>query len=111
MKFEFEKGIPEGLMRLGYLECLSFLVLLFIAMPLKYFWDSPAAVQVVGMLHGILFLIYVGGATIWFVKAKPPLKSLLFIYLASVIPFGPVFLDKRLALFGPKAFGSGKWIR
>ena len=50
------------------LEAISFLLLLAIAMPLKYIWDMPQMVQVVGMAHGILFMLYLLGA--WLMKEK-----------------------------------------
>src|SRR5690606_39635762 len=47
---------------IGWWEGVSFLVLLGVAMPLKYLAGQPAAVQVVGMAHGVLFLLYVFAA-------------------------------------------------
>ena len=47
---------------IGLLEGISFLVLLGVAMPLKYVWDEPQAVRGVGMAHGVLFLAYVTAA-------------------------------------------------
>ena len=41
------------------LEGISFIVLLGIAMPLKYYYDQPEAVKIVGMAHGVLFVLYV----------------------------------------------------
>jgi integral membrane protein len=43
---------------LGFIEGVSFVLLLAIAMPLKYFAGEPGAVRVVGMAHGVLFLLY-----------------------------------------------------
>jgi integral membrane protein len=43
----------------AWIEGLSYVALLFIAMPLKYFADLPLAVRVVGMAHGVLFIAYV----------------------------------------------------
>ena len=52
---------PIGRLRLvGILEGISFLVLLGIAMPLKYLAGQPEAVKVVGWAHGALFVLYVG---------------------------------------------------
>ena len=42
----------------GFMEGISFLLLLFIAMPLKYIWDNPILVKYVGMGHGILFIVF-----------------------------------------------------
>lgn len=88
---------------LGFLEGLSFLVLLGIAMPLKYFAGQPGYVRVIGMAHGILFLAY-GLAIIqahldygWSVK-----RSFL-LFLASLLPFGPFIADRKLLRGLPEA--------
>ena len=44
---------------IGLLEGISFLVLLGIAMPLKYYMNKPETVKIVGMAHGVLFVLYV----------------------------------------------------
>ncbi len=81
---------------IALLEGLSLLILLFIAMPLKYFWDQPLAVKHVGMAHGLLFVGYV----IFAVMLKPDrnwsIKQTLLIILASVIPFGTFYAEKKL---------------
>ena len=51
---------------ISLIEGLSFLVLLFIAMPLKYHWGHPEAVSMVGMTHGLLFIAYVAFASMLF---------------------------------------------
>lgn len=80
---------------IGTLEAISFLLLLGIAMPLKYIWDKPEAVSVVGMIHGILFMAYVYGAF----SIKPKLqwsnRTLFIVLLCSVLPFGPFYADKK----------------
>jgi integral membrane protein len=80
----------------GLLEGTSFLILLGIAMPLKYAADLPGAVSVVGMLHGILFVIYlVAIANAFFVRHLSFMKSLLAV-AAAFVPFGPFLVDKKL---------------
>lgn len=81
----------------GFLEGISFLLLLFIAMPMKYIWDLPSWVQVIGMVHGLLFLLYIFVGTTHAVKQKWNLRTLLMIYAASIIPFGPFFLERRVS--------------
>ena len=61
------------------LEGLSFLLLLFIAMPLKYIWSMPQMVQQVGMAHGVLFIAYVIGAIWLFRPLNWNFKELLVI--------------------------------
>ncbi len=78
------------------LEGISFLVLLFIAMPLKYLADLPKAVTVVGWAHGVLFLWYIYAlAIVHFTLQWSILKSGL-AFLASLVPFGTFILDKQL---------------
>lgn len=80
---------------ISILEGISFLVLLLIAMPLKYIWDAPQMVQIVGMLHGILFVLYILGA-LWLYKAMPwNLKTLMIICVSSVLPLGPFYVEKK----------------
>src|ERR1043166_598053 len=85
---------PIGRLRvIGIVEGVSFLVLLLIAMPLKYAAGKPEAVQVVGMAHGVLFLLYVGAA--WFVAKLRnwPNTRLGFAFVASVLPAGTFVFD------------------
>ncbi len=77
------------------LEALSFLLLLGIAMPLKYMWDSPEMVRTVGMAHGVLFVLYILGA--YFIKEKLnwPWQTLFIVMLCSVLPFGPFYAERK----------------
>lgn len=77
------------------LEAISFLVLLGIAMPLKYIWDMPQMVQVVGMAHGVLFVLYVGGAIYMYKKLKWSIADLFIVVLCSVLPFGPFYVERK----------------
>jgi integral membrane protein len=82
-------------------EGISFLVLLLIAMPLKYFAHIPIAVTIVGSLHGILFIVFLVLA--WDVKDEPVVAKwkknfawLAICFFASILPFGTFILDKSL---------------
>lgn len=77
----------------GAAEALSFLLLLGIAMPLKYLMDMPWAVKCVGAAHGILFLIYLGAALGLAIDRKWPVTRLLLAWVASLLPFGPFAFD------------------
>lgn len=79
----------------GWLEGLSLLILLFIAMPLKYFYGQPEFVRVVGSVHGFLFLIYILVATQLAMKEKWPWKKLLLAYILSSVPFGTFYFDRK----------------
>ena len=77
------------------LEGISLLVLLLIAMPLKYMFDSPEMVRFVGMAHGILFIAYIVLAVILHIKLRWPVKQFLIICFASVIPFGTFYIERK----------------
>ena len=78
------------------LEGVSFLVLLGIAMPLKYIFDMPASTQIVGMAHGILFIAYVLMVVIIRKQLNWNLKTTALALTASVLPFGPFVVDRKL---------------
>ncbi|MDT0690083.1 DUF3817 domain-containing protein [Salegentibacter sp. F188] len=80
---------------ISILEGLSYLILLFIAMPLKYFFDQPDMVRFVGMAHGVLFIAYVIGAMLLYKTMSWNLKDLSIILLCSLLPFGPFYVDKK----------------
>lgn len=77
------------------LEGTSFLLLLLVAMPLKYIWDAPQMVEVVGMAHGILFVAYVLGAFFLFKPLGWDLKTLSLVCVSSVLPLGPFYVEKK----------------
>jgi integral membrane protein len=81
---------------LGILEGLSFLLLLGIAMPLKYVWGEPGLVRSVGMAHGILFILYVGAAVQAHFEYDWRLKRTALVVLSSILPFGPFIAEQRL---------------
>mgnify|MGYP001566731926 FL=1 len=77
-------------------EGSSFLTLLFIAMPMKYFMGMPEVVRVVGSLHGGLFVIYVGLLAMLHFRQRWSVIFSLYAFVASIIPFGTFMLDKQL---------------
>jgi integral membrane protein len=80
----------------GHIEGVSYLLLLFIAMPLKYFYDMPKAVSYVGMLHGILFVWFMGIIAFCFFKSKISFLKAFICFVLSLIPFGTFFLERLL---------------
>ncbi len=78
-------------------EGISFLVLLFIAMPLKYVAGMPLYVKYTGWLHGLLFISYL----ILLIKVQSEhnwsLKKSIWAFIASLLPFGTFVLDKQIA--------------
>ncbi|MFN0082566.1 MAG: DUF3817 domain-containing protein [Ferruginibacter sp.] len=87
---------PFSLFRkIAFLEGISFLVLLFIAMPLKYFANMPMPVRIVGGLHGALFVTFIILALMVALSTKKSLFWLCKAALASFIPFGTFYMDKE----------------
>ncbi|HEU4580047.1 MAG TPA: DUF3817 domain-containing protein [Polyangiaceae bacterium] len=86
----------ERLRLIGKIEGVSFLVLLGIAMPLKYAAGLPMAVKVVGWAHGVLFVLFV--ASLWAARreAKLPDRLSALVFIAALLPFGPFVIDRRL---------------
>lgn len=79
------------------MEGISFLVLLFIAMPLKYMADWPWAVKYVGWAHGLLFMAYMVLLLQCAVELNWKFKRIAWAFVASLLPFGTFVLDKQLA--------------
>ena len=77
-------------------EGISFLTLLCIAMPMKYFMGMPEVVRVVGAIHGGLFVLYVGLLAVIHVRQRWSFMFSLCAFVASIIPFGTFVLDKQL---------------
>jgi integral membrane protein len=76
-------------------EGVSFILLLFIAMPLKHFFGMPMAVKVVGWAHGVLFIAYWIAALPLFTKLKWDAERIVGLGLASVLPFGTFVLERK----------------
>lgn len=88
---------PIGRLRaVGLCEGASFLVLLFIAMPLKYAAGMPLAVKLVGWAHGLLFMLYLAVLGQTASQLRWPLSRIAVAFAASLVPFGPFLLDGRL---------------
>lgn len=80
---------------LGILEGISFLALLFLAMPVKYLLGEPMGVKIMGPIHGALFLAYVLLSHFLANEENWPLKQRLQAVLAAVLPFGTFVFDKK----------------
>jgi len=80
--------------KIALAEGVSFLVLLFIAMPLKYFADLPMPVTIVGYLHGFLFVAFIIMALVTMNGYKKKLGWLIKSFIASIIPFGTFWMDQ-----------------
>lgn len=86
----------KSLSWLGYLEGVSFLLLLGIAMPIKYQLGINEPVKYIGMVHGILFMVYVLMLMSTASRVKLPLWAMPAGVMASLLPFGPFVFDRLL---------------
>ena len=80
----------------GYAEGISYILLLGIAVPLKYLAGMPQAVRVTGMIHGILFILYIAVLINAARAYHWSIKKIIIAFVASLLPFGPFYLDKLL---------------
>jgi integral membrane protein len=79
-------------------EGISFLVLLLIAMPLKYMFDIPEPVTILGWIHGVLFMVFIFFAILVFTYFEKEGMWLVKALLSSLIPFGPFILGRELKM-------------
>ena len=79
----------------AFLEGVSYILLLFIAVPIKYLLDDPTYVKILGMPHGVLFIAYIFFSISGKYKFNWNTKDFIIICLASLIPFGTFYVDKK----------------
>ncbi len=80
---------------IALLEGVSYILLLFIATPIKYTMDNPTYVKMLGMPHGLLFVAYVVLALILKPDYKWSIRQLFVVLIASLIPFGTFYVDRK----------------
>ena len=85
----------KALRLIGLLEGISYLILLGIAMPLKYYYDKPEMVKIVGMAHGVLFVLYTIILLLVHILYKWRILKTLGAFIASLVPFGTFYADKK----------------
>ena len=86
----------KRLVWVGHAEGISYLILLFIAMPLKYLMGMPTAVKLVGSAHGGLFVLFVFALLNAFMDKQMSIKQGIWFFILSFIPFGTFFIEKIL---------------
>jgi len=91
-----QKKLLQRFRWIAIAEGISFLVLLGIAMPLKYFFHFPEAVKIVGWLHGVLFVGYIFMAFQVMTAFEWSFGWLSKAFLAGLLPFGTFVLDRQL---------------
>lgn len=80
----------------GFLEGLSFMILLLIAMPLKYVAGKPEMVSIVGMAHGVLFVLYILLTVVARIQYRWSWKKMLLLWVASIVPLGTFYADQKI---------------
>jgi integral membrane protein len=90
------RTVTERFLWVGKVEGYSYLALLGVAMPLKYIFDMPLGVRVVGMLHGILFIAFMALLAVMFFREKMPFKNAVASFVLSLIPFGTFYLKSQV---------------
>ena len=80
---------------ISILEGLSYIILLFIAVPIKYLGDDESYVKMFGMPHGLLFVSYIVLAFLLKSELNWNSKTFWTILVASIIPFGTFYIDKK----------------
>tara|TARA_B100001248_G_C27385282_1_gene459301 strand:- start:851 stop:1138 length:288 start_codon:yes stop_codon:yes gene_type:complete len=79
----------------AFLEGVSYILLLFIAVPIKYLLNEALFVKILGMPHGILFILYILFSIIAKIKYNWNFRKFLVISIASLVPFGTFYIDKK----------------
>jgi integral membrane protein len=96
----------------SFAEGVSYLLLLLVAMPLKYLWDMPLAVKWVGWAHGALFISLAVSVLLAMIITALPFKTACLVGVASLLPAGPFFADHLLRRHVEKlASGDGSRIQ
>ena len=80
---------------ISYLEGISYILLLFIAVPIKYYANEPSLVKLLGMPHGLLFVAYVILSLVSSKEYRWNSKKTLVVLISSVIPFGTFYVDYK----------------
>ena len=79
----------------AFLEGVSYILLLFIAVPIKYLLNEALYLKILGMPHGILFILYILFSIIAKIKYNWNFRKFLVISIASLVPFGTFYIDKK----------------
>jgi integral membrane protein len=86
----------SALRTVGIIEGISFLLLLCIAMPMKYIYGHPEMVRYVGSIHGVLTLLYILLLTYVSAALKWSFKTIALAFIASLLPFGMLFAEFKI---------------
>ena len=96
MKERSSQKLLHRFRMIGIAEGVSFLVLLLIAMPLKYLFHTPEAVKIMGWVHGALFISFIYFAFEVMGSLKKNIGWFAKAFIAAIIPCGTFVFDKQL---------------
>ena len=80
---------------ISYLEVISYILLLFIAVPIKYYANDPSLVKLLGMPHGLLFVAFVILSLVNSKKYNWSFIKTIVVLISSIIPFGTFYVDYK----------------
>ena len=80
---------------ISYLEGISYILLLFIAVPIKYYANDPSLVKLLGMPHGLLFVAFVILSLVNSKKYNWSFIKTIVVLISSIIPFGTFYVDYK----------------
>ncbi|MFK4204797.1 DUF3817 domain-containing protein [Acinetobacter junii] len=92
----------QALRFVGTLEGISFLLLLGVAMPIKYIWGNPVFVKYIGMGHGVLFVLFFVMLLVVCHRMKWSLSIFNLGLIAAILPFGPFIFDRKVKQLAEK---------
>lgn len=81
---------------IAWLEGWSLLLLLFIAMPVKYLLDVPEATQAIGLIHGVLFVLFISSTVVISIVQRWHLGRIFVVMASSFLPFGTFYVDRTI---------------
>ncbi len=82
---------------IGFLEGISLLILIFIAVPMKYMFHNPVGSEIMGPIHGTLFLLFVFNTLSVGVEQEWKFKIITWkVLLACIVPFGTFYIDRKI---------------
>lgn len=97
MSLDLRHSLIDRVRLFSLLDGISYVILLGIAMPLKYFADMPLAVRIVGSLHGGIFLLLCLFLFLALIQKKLTFTWCVVVFVCALVPFAPFFLDKKLS--------------
>ena len=92
----------QALRFVGTLEGISFLLLLGVAMPIKYIWGNTVFVKYIGMGHGVLFVLFLVMLLVVCHRMKWSLSIFNLGLIAAILPFGPFIFDRKVKQLAEK---------